>query len=92
MCDQAGVEREAGTWASLWAAGGDYPALFGEDLAPPLQSLLAASIREAASTFQAGTGMGSDNVSPRAFARLPDDLLTALGSILHACERLGRGP
>eukprot|EP00973_Karenia_brevis_P014474 1972678-Karenia_brevis.AAC.1 len=43
-------------------------------------------------TFPIGTGLGCDNVSPRAMSRLPDTLLNALGRILRRCEKLGRWP
>ena len=46
-------------------------------------------MRAAALTFPAGTGLGGDNVSPRALARLSDEALMALARILAAAEALG---
>ena len=43
----------------------------------------------AARSFPVGTGVGVDNVSPRALDRLSDEAIAALIEVLHACERTG---
>ena len=43
-------------------------------------------------TFLAHTGLGGDNVSPRAFARLSDSLLQWLCLLFAAAERFGCWP
>ena len=49
-------------------------------------------IRQAALTFPLQTGLGGDNISPRAVARLSDPLVQWLGRILHMAETLGIWP
>jgi len=92
LCDQADVEREAGEWASLW----DEDAAYDLDVDPHgcrnLIPLRVWALQRAALTFPVGTGKGSDNVAPRAFARLSVSLLTALCVILMAAELDGRWP
>ena len=36
-----------------------------------------------------GTGLGCDNVAPRALCRLSEKVLDALGRVLRACEDIG---
>ena len=92
LCDRAAVDLEAEEWAKQWAVGAEYqPLPFGadEDERPP-PALAAAMLREAAASFPAATGVGSDNIGPRACTRLSDCALGALAVILIACERAGR--
>ena len=51
--------------------------------------LKVQDIREAAKSFPINTGVGIDNVSPRALDRFSDDALAALADVLHACESAG---
>ena len=43
----------------------------------------------AAKSFAADTGVGIDNIAPRALERLSDEALQALASVLNACELNG---
>ena len=54
-----------------------------------LPRLVVQMLVLAALTFPAGTGLGADNIAPRAFARLSSEALTALATILMAAEALG---
>ena len=54
--------------------------------------LTVEAIRAAAASFPAGTGLGVDNISPRALLRLSDEALAALASLLMAIERHGEWP
>ena len=93
LCDQAAVDLEAEGCATQWAVGAEYPPLqFDGDGVPPPPALAGALLREAATTFPAATGVGSDNIGPRACARLSDGALGALAVILMACERDGCWP
>ena len=90
LSDQASVDRESEKWAGEWASRAVYSepsflSLAAERL--PALALLAA--RCAIATFPAGTGVGDDNIGPRALGRLGDDALLALLRIFAACEALG---
>ena len=50
------------------------------------------ALRSAALSFSASTGVGADNVAPRAVARLSHELLKALCAVLMATELLGAWP
>ena len=60
----------------------------GEDAAA-LPRLTVQDVRAAAKSFPINTGVGIDNVSPRALDRLSDNALAGLIGILHACEGEG---
>ena len=93
LCDQAAVDLEAEGWATQWATDVEYPPLpFGDDYEQPPPALAGALLREAAATFPTATGVGSDNIGPRACTRLSDGALGALAVILMACERVGCWP
>ena len=89
LSDQAVVEQEAEVWAELWMEGSQYvePAFQMEEAA--LADLLPAALVTAASTFPLGTGLGCDNIAPRAFARLSAGALLALSALFLAFERQG---
>ena len=89
LCDQADIETEAGQWAKLWKEGAAYVDPFPGGAVPALAPFTAGAIRAAASSFPAGTGVGCDNVAPRAVARLSDEVLAALGDLFLACESTG---
>ncbi len=90
LCDQGDVEAEANQWAGLWEELQQYEDPFEgielEDKGP----LEVFSLRQSAMSFPIGTGIGCDNISPRAVGRLSDAALFALALLLHACERRGR--
>ena len=91
LSDQAAVEAEADRWAALWAEGCQYRDVVDPSGDPPA-ALTAAELRAAALTFPPFTGVGADNIAPRALARLSDELLVALGLLLVFVERVGRWP
>jgi hypothetical protein len=90
LAEQAAVELAADGWAQQWAMGDRYVQPVFDTVALTVLPLLAVyAMRAAALTFPAGTGLGGDNVSPRALARLSDEALAALACILAAAEALG---
>ena len=89
LCDQADIEREADQWASLWKVNTRYSCDFPTHELSRLDVLYAHTIRRAALTFPIATGVGCDNIAPRAIARLSDETLDALGRLLLACEIVG---
>ena len=86
---QADIEDEANQWASLWCEGQDYLCYFDADELTSTEPLRAHQWRAAALSFPSGTGLGCDNTSPRAYARLSEETLDKLGLLMHACERAG---
>ena len=88
--DQAAVEATAGDWADLWQSNAVYdPGAFPIDMA--MLSLLGNwAIRTAAESFPIGTGLGHDNIAPRALLRLSEAAISALALLFAAFERLGR--
>jgi len=54
-----------------------------------LTAMFPTAIRDAAKTFPAGTGLGHDHISPRAFLRLSDAALEALARLFMAFEKRG---
>ena len=77
LSDQATVDQEAEKWAELWDEKADYSELdFGQP--PPLDDLLLHALKAAAASFPLQTGVGADNIAPRALLRLSDDALRAL--------------
>ena len=57
-----------------------------------LPELTIEALKAAAKSFPAGTGLGVDNISPRAFLRLSDEALTALTKLLMVIEKRESGP
>ena len=96
-CDQVAVEKEAAAWSELWRSQNDYSDPFlneeykerARKEADDLPRLSVQDIRLAAKSFPIHTGLGIDNVSPRAFDRLSDEALQAIINVLHECERSG---
>ena len=90
LADQAAVDAERSKWASLWKEDDSYNVSIIEDSECDALALLCPwAIKQAAVTFPPGTGLGADNVSPRALLRLSEAALTALGFIYQAIERVG---
>ena len=89
LSDQATVEAEADKWAALWQEGEHYAASEWSFARPALQILAPWAIRMAASTFPVGTGLGVDNIAPRAVLRLSDDALWALAALFACFEMAG---
>ena len=68
--DQADVDREATKWGKFWRDGAGLACPFnGDDHFPQLALLLVPALMLAALSFPPDTGLGSDNISPRALAR-----------------------
>ena len=89
LSDQAAVEHEAEQWALLWKEKAEYvqPQFdINEDM---LHQMLPEAIRTAVATFPAGTGLGHDHISPRAFLRLSDSAIGSLATLFMAFERRG---
>ena len=88
--DQAQVEATASKWADLWMAGAEYcqPDMSEAD-GETLQPLTGAHVKLAASSFPAATGVGADAISPRAIARLPDQMLDELAALFMLAEDTG---
>ena len=91
LSPQAEVEAEANRWAAEWNEGAMYAAPFPHITECP-PTLIVQAILLAAATFAPLTGLGADNVSPRAYRRLTDQALLALAHILRACEMKGTWP
>ncbi len=92
LSDQASVEVERQKWEPLWQVGEEYPELeFPDDPENQhqLQALMPWAIRRAADSFPMGTGLGADNIAPRAINRLSEDAILALCALLMAFERAG---
>ena len=89
LCDQAAVEQEAYRWGALWQEGEQYA---GPDLPEDpgqLAALMPDAVLAAARTFLLGTGLGGDNISPRAVLRLSSGAIMALATLFMAFERAG---
>lgn len=91
--EQQEVDAETDGWAKLWLAKDvlELPADW-DDNRDALPTMTSGDLRRAALTFPADTGKGVDNVSPRAFARLSDEVLHYLALVLMCAERLGGWP
>ena len=90
LSEQRAVDAECTAWSSEWNVGHRYvPPEYGEAASHLLPAMTAAILRTIAGTFPAGTGLGSDHISPRAYERLSDAALTALAVIFLAAEALG---
>eukprot|EP00973_Karenia_brevis_P025146 3467985-Karenia_brevis.AAC.1 len=77
-------------WAGIWEETVKYsPPLFGNEC-EPMQQLMPNAIVAAATSFPTGTGLGADNISPRAFCRLSAQALVALAVLFTAFEKHGR--
>ena len=92
LCDQAALEQEGGEWAELWDEGAEYNAMIEDELVEELEALTVPELKQAALSFPADTGLGADNISPRALARLSDEALASLIRILHLAEKQGKWP
>ena len=92
LSDQGNVERQAATWAELWQTEETYTPPAFRITSEFFTDFMPMTIVDAAMSFPADTGLGHDNVSPRAFARLSHDALLALAALYLAFERFGEWP
>ena len=92
LSSQADVDNELHEWASLWEAESTVEPLPPGRLPGTTQRLTPEILTAAALTFPADTGLGGDNFSPRAVARLPNARLDQLAQLLMRCEEVGAWP
>ena len=92
MGEQAEVDAEADKWAECWQESLAYNIRWPAELGAPATLIKAEDLKDAAMSFAMTTGLGTDNVSPRAVARLSLDLLTRLAVILSLTESSGDWP
>ena len=83
------MEYEAEQWALLWKEAETYDKPSFDITEDMLKELLPEAIRIAAKTFLAGTGLGHDHISPRAFLRLSVHAIVSLAKLFMAFERRG---
>ena len=83
---QAEVELAADEWAALWNEGGPCFRPPNGPLGTSLPPLTAQDIRAAAETVPHDTGLGADNLAPRAIAALPTQQLQHLADLLNSIE------
>ena len=83
------MDQEADKWAEIWQEGQqrDEPS-WGKDCSFDTE-LTVTALREAAKSFSPDTGVGTDNISPRALSRLSDEALMALVHLFERLEELG---
>ena len=84
------VDIEAEKWAELWKERETYAAAIPAEECAFSTELLADAITAAAKTFPADTGVGMDNIAPRALARLSEESIQALAFLLRQLEALGQ--
>ena len=90
---QQDVEREAKAWAIIWQADARppapvWPAMMGETL----PALCVTAAMHACAAFPSDTGLGWDNLHPRALRRVSVAAIIALLRIFMMAEILGRWP
>ena len=81
------------TWGREWAASDErIEPDWGCGVAEAPPELLLVTFKAMLATFPCGTGLGWDDLHPRALLRLPDEVLEAIIAILRRCEREGSWP
>ena len=90
LSEQGALNKEAAAWAAQWAVGDQYQS---PDFPPQLlvspQPITLWALDTAAASFPAGTGLGADNLAPRAVLRLGDAARLMLVQIFLAAEAIG---
>ena len=89
LADQTVVETQASELATIWHEDREYPELPWPAAQQQLQQLMPWAITVASATFPLGTGLGADNISPRAISRLSAAAVAALATIFMAFEANG---
>ena len=87
---QADIETEANEWAALWEEYQEYEVAVRVCDADKPERITAELLAAAARTFPPDTGLGCDNMSPRAILRLSPAALETLADILTQLESEGR--
>ena len=86
LSDQGAVDREACRWGEEWATESCYQEPdFAHGAVDKLPNLLVHTLRDAAATFPAGTGLGCCNLAPRAFTRLSDAASQHIRNLFPCC-------
>ena len=88
---QQEVKREARAWAVVWQSdaqppGPVWPAIMGETM----PALCVAAAMHACAAFPVNTGLGWDNLHPRALRRISVPAMVALLRIFVLAEMLGQ--
>ena len=77
-------------WDDLWQVDKQYwLPIFPQDV-QRLRPLFPCALRSAAASFPVGTGLGADNISPRALTRLSEPALVAFALLLASFGALGK--
>jgi hypothetical protein len=93
LCAQQQANAERITWGREWAASEErIEPDWGSGGAEIPPQLRLAMFKAALATFPCGTGLGWDDVHPRALLRLPDEMLEAIMEVLMRCEIEGKWP
>ena len=92
LSDQADIEREANAWGDLWHEGQSYTAHVDPHGTDLLEPLMPWALRASAMSFPISTGVGAENIAPRAVSRLSDAVMRGLCALLTAAELLGAWP
>jgi hypothetical protein len=92
LCDQGSVDKQGSEWGTLWEEHATYVnPLFNLQL-EMFNDLAHDLIPLAASTFPGDTGLGEDNMAPRALGRLSQEAIQALAHLFLAFEKFGDWP
>ena len=89
LSDQAAVDIEAEKWAALWLEKEKYTQPSYGLSSEALEQLMPNAVVIAATSFPIGTGLGADNISPRAITRLSAAGICALAALFMAFEAKG---
>ena len=90
LADQASVDSQADSWALLWQERAEYTLPEFPIDSGRLAAMLPDAIYGAARSFPVGTGLGQDNIAPRALLRLSRQAIVALAVLFEAFERRGQ--
>ena len=89
LCDQAHVENTANAWGELWEEMATYTEPLVDIAAEPFSQLLPWAITRACESFPLNTGLGGDNIAPRAVLRLSTEAIESLAVLFMVFEGLG---
>ena len=83
------MDKQGADWATLWRTENPYTHPLFDLQLKMFEGLAAELIPIAAMAFPGDTGLGHDNIAPRALARLSPAALKALAELFLAYERFG---
>ena len=75
--DQGNVDKQAAEWGELWQSSAVYTAPVFDMQLEMFIDMADEIIPQVALTFPGDTGLGQDNIAPRAFTRLAADAIRA---------------